>query len=89
MPFRPLLLLNISLIENNKVNYLSVFTFFIPVAIAVLAGVWLWVIGLDLVRGSHPAWRVGGALVLAVAALYSVALAGLVYWEVNQVLELL
>jgi hypothetical protein len=41
MPFRPLLLLNISLIENNTVNYLRVSTFLILVAIAVLAIIWL------------------------------------------------
>jgi hypothetical protein len=89
MPFRPLLLVNISLIKNDKLDYFSAFMFLVLVGIGVLAGVWLWLIGLDLVRDGHPGRRAGGALVLALAATYSLALAGLVYWEAGQLLEIL
>ena len=89
MPFRPLLLLNITFIKDDKIYYPGVFAFVVALGLAVLAGIWLWLIGLDLVRSRQPGRRVGGVLVLAVAATYSLAIIGLLYWEAGQLLAML
>lgn len=88
MPFRPLLLLRIALIQEGKVDYFSAFALVAVVAVLVLAGIWLWQIGLDLWRSSHQAKRLAGTLLLALAAAYTLTLAGLGYWAAEQLLAL-
>jgi hypothetical protein len=59
MPFHPLLLLRIALIQEGKLDYFSAFALVLVVAVGALAGIWLWLIGLDLVRSRTLASRVG------------------------------
>jgi hypothetical protein len=88
MLVRPLLLLRIALIKENKLNYRSLFTLVLVLALLGLAAVWLWQIGLDLVRNSQLAWRIGGGFLLLAAALLMLSVAGLVYWESQQLWSL-
>jgi len=76
-----LLAINISLVTNNKINY---FDLVLGETLLTLLGVGLWVLGLDLWRGRGRVRKVGGSLVLLLAAGYSVAWAGLNYWEYTQ-----
>ncbi|MGI4832537.1 MAG: hypothetical protein ACRYFK_03650 [Janthinobacterium lividum] len=79
-----LLAINISLVTNNKLNY---FDLILGETLITLFGVGLWVVGVDVWRGQTRARKVGGALVLLLAAGYSVAWAGLNYWEYTQLRE--
>ncbi|MGI4741993.1 MAG: hypothetical protein ACRYG7_43060 [Janthinobacterium lividum] len=74
------LLFRIALIQNGKLDYFSLASL---VALLVAVGVWLWQLGLDLVRSARRGPRLGGAALLAVAGAYSLLLVGLAYWEME------
>ena len=79
-----LLVINIALVTNGKINY---FDLVLGEALITLLGVGLWVVGVDVWRGQSRARKIGGALLLMLAAGYSVAWAGLNYWEYTQLRE--
>ncbi len=81
---RLLLLLHVSLVTNNKINY---FGLVLAETLTLLVGVGLWVIGVDLWRGASKARKIGGALVLVVATFYSLGWLGANYWEYLQLRE--
>lgn len=89
MLFRPFLLLRIAFVKEGKLDYHSLFNVLIVLALVVLVLVWLWQIGLDLVRSPQPMRQVGGRLLLATVATLAVGLVGFVYWETQLVLSLL
>jgi hypothetical protein len=84
LPLRILLAINISLITNGKINY---FDLLLGETLITLLGVGLWVVGVDVWRGQSRARKIGGALVLLLAAGYSVAWVGLNYWVYTQLRE--
>jgi hypothetical protein len=59
MFFRPFLLLRIAFVQDGKLDYHSLLNFLIVLALLGLLLVWLWQIGLDLVRSPQPMRRVG------------------------------
>ena len=79
-----LLAINISLITNNKINYGDVA---LAEGLLTLLGVGLWVLGLDVWRGQSRARKIGGGLLLLLAAGYTIAWASLNYWEYTQLRE--
>jgi hypothetical protein len=81
MQYPLLLAINLSLVTNNKINYGDVA---LGEGLLTLLGIGLWVIGIDVWRGQSRARKIGGVLLLLLAASYSVAWAGLNYWEYNQ-----
>lgn len=81
LPSHVLLAINISLVTNSKINY---FDLFLCEGLLTLLGVGLWVIGVDVWQGRSRTRKVGGVLLLLLAAGYSVAWAGLNYWEYTQ-----
>jgi hypothetical protein len=89
MLFRPFLLLRIAFVREGKLDYHGLLNMVVVLVLLVLLLVWLWQIGLDLVRSSQPRRRVGGWLLLAVAATFAVGLVGFVYWESQMVWSLL
>ena len=89
MLFRPFLLLRIAFVQEGKLDYHSLLNVLVVLALVVLVLVWLWQIGLDLVRSPQPMRRVGGWLLLATVATLAVGLVGFVYWETQMVLSLL
>ena len=78
------LLINVSVITNGKINYFSVL---LAEAILLVIGVGLWAVGVDVWQGRSRARKIGGALLLLLAAGYSVAWVGLNYWEYTQLRE--
>jgi hypothetical protein len=89
MLFRPFLLLRIAFVQEGKLDYHGVLNVLVVLVLVVLLLVWLWQIGLDLVRNAQPMRRVGGRLLLATVATLAVGLVGFVYWETQLVLSLL
>ncbi len=79
-----LLAINLSMVTNNKINYGDVL---LGESLLTLFGIGLWVVGLDVWRGQSRARKVGGALLLLLAAGYSVVWAGINYWEYTQLRE--
>ena len=79
-----LLLINVSVITNGKINYSSVL---LAEAILLVIGAGLWVVGVDVWQGPSRARKIGGALLLLLAAGYSLAWVGLNYWEYTQLRE--
>ena len=79
-----LLVINLSLVTNSKINYGSVA---LGEGLLTLFVVGLWVIGLDVWRGHGRVRKVGGAVVLLLAAGASVAWVSINYWEYNQLRE--
>lgn len=76
-----LLLVSISLITNNKINY---FDLVLAEALSVLFGLVLWTVGLDLWRGRGRLRKLSGAVLLLLALGYSLGWLGLNYWEYTQ-----
>ena len=89
MLFRPFLLLRIAFVKEGKLDYHSLFNVLIVLTLLCLLLVWLWQIGLDLVRSPRPMRRAGGWLLLATVASLAVGLVGFGYWESQLVLSLL
>lgn len=79
-----LLNINISLVTNSKINYGQVA---IGEGLLTLIGIGLWVLGTDVWRGQSRARKIGGALLLLLAAGYTVAWAGINYWAYNYLKE--
>jgi hypothetical protein len=77
------LLFRIALIQNGKLDYFSLASLLALVALLVAVGIWLWQLGLDLVRSPQLRSRLGGAALLAVAGAYTLLLLGLAYWEME------
>ena len=71
-----MLLSGFTLITNNKIHYGNLA---LAEALTILLGVGLWVIGLDVWRGSSRARKIGGGCLLLVAALYTLGWLGLNY----------
>jgi hypothetical protein len=84
MPHYFLLAINLSMVANNKINYGDVA---VGEGLLTLLGVGLWVVGIDVWRGQSRARKVSGALLLLLAAGYSIAWAGINYWEYTQLRE--
>lgn len=89
MLFRPFLLLRIAFVQNGKLDYHGLLNVVVVLVLLGLLLVWLWQIGRDLVANPQPMRRVGGWLLLAIAATLAAGLVGFVYWESQQVWSLL
>ena len=76
-----LLIINLSLVNNNKINYGAVA---LAEGLLTLFVVGLWVIGLDVWRGQSRVRKASGAALLLLAAGASVAWVSINYWEYNQ-----
>jgi hypothetical protein len=87
--FRPLLLLRIAFVREGKLDYHGLLNVIIVLVLLGLLLVWLWQIGLDLVRSSQPVRRARGWVLLVVAATFAVGMVGFVYWESQMVWSLL
>ena len=87
--FRPLLLLRIAFVQEGKLDYHGLLNVGVVLMLIGLLLVWLWQIGLDLVRSRQPRRQVGGWLLLVVAATVAAGMAGFVYWESQMVWSLL
>lgn len=86
---RPLLLLRIAFVQEGKLDYHGLLNVVVVLVLLGLLLVWLWQIGLDLVRSSQPRRRVRGWLLLVVAATFAGGIVGFVYWESQLVWSLL
>lgn len=89
MLFRPFLLLRIAFVQEGKLDYHGLLNVVVVLVLLGLLLVWLWQIGRDLVASPQPMRRVGGWLLLAIAATLAAGLVGFVYWESQQVWSLL
>lgn len=78
------LAISISLVTNNKINYVDLV---LGESLLTLFVVGLWVVGLDVWRGQSRVRKVSGALLLLLAAGASIAWVSLNYWEYNQLRE--
>jgi len=79
-----ILLSGFTLITNNKVHYGNLA---MAEALTILLGVGLWVIGLDVWRGSSRGRKLGGGGLLLVAALYTVGWLGMNYLFVETLVD--
>ena len=87
--FRPLLLLRIAFVQEGKLDYHGLLNVVVVLMLLGLLLIWLWQIGLDLVRSRQPRRRVGGWLLLVVAATVATGMVSFVYWESQMVWSLL
>lgn len=78
-----MLLAGFVLITDNQVHWGNLA---LAEVFALLLGIWLGVLGLDLWRGNRPAKRVGGALLLLLASGYWLTWLGLNYWLISALL---
>ena len=81
--------LSISLVTNNKLNYSSLVTLVLVLLIALVVGAHLGMTGIDWVQHPGALRKVGGGLLLLGAGLCVLAVLGLGYWEVTQLVDLL
>jgi hypothetical protein len=79
-----ILLSGFTLITNNKIHYGNLA---LAEALTILLGVGLWVIGLDVWRGSSRGRKIGGGSLLVVAALYTAGWLGLNYLFLESVID--
>lgn len=86
MLFRAFLLLNVSIITNNKVNY---FGLFLVESLSLLLGIGLWVIALDVWRGQGWRRKGAGALLLLLALGYGIGWVSFNIWEFIQLRDYL
>ena len=89
MLFRPFLLLRIAFVQEGKLDYHGLLNVLVVLVLLGLLLVWLWQIGLDLVRSPQPRRRIGGWLLLATVATLGMGMVGFVYWESQMVWSLL
>ena len=54
----------------------------------LLIGAGLWQVDLELFQRSNKTQKVGGALVVAIAAASSLGVASLMYWEFLEIVDL-
>lgn len=89
MPFRPLLLLRIAFVQNNKLDYHGLFNAVVVLVLLGLLLVWLWQIGRELTRSDQPLRNIGGWLLLLLVGTLALGTVGFVYWESRLVWQLL
>jgi hypothetical protein len=74
--------------QEGRFSYAGLIKLLAFLTVLLLIGAGLWQVGLELFRRSNKAQKVGGALVVAIAAVYSLGVATLVYWEFLEVIDL-
>ena len=79
-----MLLSGFTLITNNKVHYGNLA---LAETLAIVLGIGLWVVGLDIWRGSGSVRKVGGALLLLLAAGYTLCWLGVNYLLADMILS--
>jgi hypothetical protein len=84
----PLLIFRIVLVQEGQFSYANFIKLLALLLALVLVGAGLWRVGLALYRRNNKVQKVGGALVVAIAALYSLGVVSLVYWEFLEVTAL-
>jgi hypothetical protein len=84
----PVLLFRIALVQEGQFSYSGLIKLLALLALLLLVGAGLWQVGLALFRRSNKAQKLGGALVVAIAAAYSLGVASLMYWEFLEVVDL-
>jgi hypothetical protein len=84
----PVLLFRIALVQEGQFSYSGLIKLLALLAVLLLVGAGLWQVGLALFRRSNKAQKLGGALVVAIAAAYSLGVASLMYWEFLEVVDL-
>ena len=85
MPIRAILLVSITLLQGDKVNYLALAELLVA---TLLLGFCLWQIGLDLVDASSRVRKASGVVILALATLYSLGVLWLWKWEVAELFDM-
>ena len=76
--------INITLVTNNRINYGQLV---LGESLLTLIGIGLWVVGIDVWQGQSRARKIGGALLLLLAASYSLFWVGINYWAFSQLRE--
>jgi hypothetical protein len=84
----PVLLFKIALVQEGQFSYSGLIKLLALLAVLLLVGAGLWQVGLELFRRSNKAQKLGGALVVTIAAAYSLGVASLMYWEFLEVVDL-
>jgi uncharacterized membrane protein YpjA len=88
MPLYPVLLFKIALVQEGQFSYSGLIKLLALLAVLLLVGAGLWQVGLELFRRSNKAQKLGGALVVTIAAAYSLGVASLMYWEFLEIVDL-
>ena len=78
MPCYFVLLSGLEIIHEGEIQYIRLALY---VAITLLIGGGLWLVGFDLLASNRKAYRFGGVAVLLIAAGFSLAVAWLCYWQ--------
>jgi succinate dehydrogenase hydrophobic anchor subunit len=84
----PILLFKIALMQEGQFSYSGLIKLLALLSVLLLIGAGLWQVGLELFHRSNKAQKVGGALVVAIAAAYSLGVVSLVYWEFLEIVDL-
>jgi hypothetical protein len=84
----PILLFKIALMQEGQFSYAGLIKLLALLLVLFVLGVGLWQVGLALFRRSNKAHKVGGVVVVAIAAAYSLGVATLVYWEFLEIVDL-
>jgi hypothetical protein len=84
----PVLLFRIALVQEGQFSYSGLIKLLALLAVLLLVGAGLWQVGLELFRRSNKAQKLGGVLVVAIAAAYSLGVASLMYWEFLEIVDL-
>jgi hypothetical protein len=82
------LLFKIALVQEGQFSYTSLVKLLALLLVLFVIGAGLWQVGLELFQRNNKVHKVGGALVIAIAASYSLGVASLVYWEFLEMVDL-
>jgi hypothetical protein len=82
------LLFRIVLVQEGQFSYSGLVKLLALLLMLFLIGAGLWQVGLALFRRRNKTHKVGGALVVVIAAVYSLGVASFMYWEFLEIIDL-
>jgi hypothetical protein len=88
MPLPFFLLLRIALVQNNKPDYPGILTLVLTLVALGLVMAWLGHLGRDLRQSPSRPKRLGGGLLLVLAAAVLVGILAIVYWAAQPLMQL-